>query len=181
MLFSGPMVRAILEGRKCMTRRVAKGAALEWLKGGFAPASVAGPENGLAPFAAGDLLWVRETWAIDPETERYLYRATDSLTGGATSRWRPSIFMPRAAARLFLRVAGVRLERLQDITEADCYAEGIVKVPMGEGMAWAEETWAVGKFARLWDSINAKRGFGWGANPWVWAVSFTREDAGPPW
>lgn len=98
------------------------------------------------------------------------------------SRGRPSIHMPRWASRITLEVVSVRVERVQDISGEDAFAEG---VPCS---AWSHEDWigsdaiptstldresyAIEEFAALWDSINAKRGFGWEANPWVWAVEF---------
>ncbi|MEA4901877.1 hypothetical protein [Desulfitobacterium sp.] len=181
ILFSTLMVQAILGDRKTMTRRIVKGTALEWLeKDGFSPSFVADPENRLSPYTVGDILWVRETWNGD-WCDHVIYKADggSAKEAGYTKepKWKPSIFMPRKAARLFLRVTSIRAERLQDITEADCYAEGIIKVPLGENMEWAEGGWAIEKFAHLWDSLNAKRGYGWDTNPWVWVITFQKEDA----
>lgn len=100
------------------------------------------------------------------------------------SKWRPSIHMPRWASRLTLRVTDVRVKRVQDINEADARAEGvrardahIVVQSCGDGGCRIDDSLsntARGAFAALWDSINAKRGFGWDSNPWVWVVSFER-------
>ena len=156
ILFNGPMVRAVLEGRKTQTRRLVQGWALDWLAPGmFTPEYVALPSNGASPFGyAGDLLWVRETWA-DTNGESgpmVSYRAGgdrfliddsypidysrypggvfsmwcgDLRRGAPGHRWRPSIHMSRWASRITLEVTGVRVERLQDISEADAAAEGV--------------------------------------------------------
>jgi len=95
---------------------------------------------------------------------------------------RSVLFMPRWACRLLLRVTAVRAQRVQEISEEDAIAEGIEHVPPGP-CYWAGEMSGTGKvtyanpqyaFSRLWNSINAKRGFGWDANPWVWAYTFER-------
>jgi len=86
---------------------------------------------------------------------------------GEWSKWRPSIFMPREAARIFLRVTNVRVERVQDITEDDAMAEGCEKLLM-------ETRSALNNFMNLWNFINSKRGYGWDTNPWVWVVKFHR-------
>ena len=93
-------------------------------------------------------------------------------------KWRPSIFMPRWASRITLEIKDIRVERLQDISEEDAMAEGLTwwiakngKVHYGEFIADVWETKAARAYARLWDTINAKRG-GWDENPWVWAISF---------
>lgn len=88
-------------------------------------------------------------------------------------KWRPSIFMPREAARIFLRVTDVRAERVQDITIADAKAEGVTcNCPDNEENRCYKGN--IGHYRVLWDSLNAKRGCGWDANPWVWAISFER-------
>ena len=186
ILFSGSMVKAILAGKKTMTRRVIKPKTLDK----FINLIWNPNENlNLSPWKVGDVLWVRETWngirlGNGPE---YWYRADepeDADTGVLRERWRPSIFMPRAAARLFLKVTSIRVERLQEITEEDAIAEGI---------EWSElskcaftppiklhQKWPISypfttikeAFKSLWDSINAKRGYGWATNPWVWIVEF---------
>lgn len=182
ILFSGAMVRAILDGRKTQTRRVVKPQPsrdlfhLECLPGGeWRDEEVS---LGLCPYGQpGDRLWVRETWGmtvdagVHPADSELVYRATDpdwSTTEGW--KWRPSIFMRRFACRLFLEVTAVRVERLQDISPQDAWAEAI---PHDD---W-ETGGAVTEFARLWDSINAKRGYGWESNPWVWVVEFRIQEA----
>lgn len=172
ILFSGPMVRAILAGTKTQTRRVVK----------VEPGKLDVGENPACPYGVpgGSRLWVRETWYDDNATrdaepiptshdDFIHYRADgeahdqfEELDGFL--RWRPSIFMPRWASRITLEVTEVRVERLQEITEADAWAEGIA----------AHVVRPIHDYAALWDSLNAKRGFGWDTNPWVWVVSFRR-------
>lgn len=137
-----------------------------------------------APYKPGDILWVRESWADlrgmgfgdDPRTDKpwnFAYRA-DTKPGSDGDmvrieygvKWRPSIHMPKKAARLFLEVKNIRVERLQNITEEDAWAEGCdANIPDGKPCAVA---W----FHGLWQKLNAKRGYGWDTNPWVWVIEF---------
>lgn len=186
MLFSGPMVRAILDGRKTQTRRMLKSqrvAAFAAL--GQRPCHLGKP---------GDRLWVRESYADllgtgiehrpDPAgpMQRYAY-AADTPPGSAGDfarkdygvRWRPSIHMPREACRLVLEITGVRVERLQAISAADAEAEGLRKFPFEDSHAWAwrdgdkhGHASPTGAFRSLWESTGGD----WSANPWVWAISF---------
>lgn len=140
-------------------------------------------ENGLKPkYQVGNILWVRETWCnmcedcdeCRPKRNEYLYKADESHLRSCPYEitWRPSIFMPREACRLFLRVTDVRVERVQGISEADALAEGIgVVVPIPESIGRPMPKL---QFRIVWDEINAKRGFGWEKNPWVWAYTFER-------
>jgi hypothetical protein len=181
ILFSGPMVRAILEGRKTMTRRVIKKPWLYGRENEYGRFQVNMRE---CPYGLpGDRLWVRETWEYDDSRPNsYFYRADPAPDGfienpEAAWRWRPSIHMPREASRILLEVTAVRVERLQDISVPDALREGI-ECDDAEERAMIE---AIGDgddrhkeaFANLWDSINAKRGYGWDSNPWVWVVEFT--------
>lgn len=184
LLFSAPMVRAILEGKKTQTRRVVKGLALDWLTPpvAFSPAFVASAENRpICPYGyAGDRLWVRETWHRWPNPPGYIYRAdvVDQLLDTPKSGWRPSIFMPREACRLLLEISGVRVERLQEISDDDVMAEGLGR-PLppagGEGFEIAGPRERLG-YRLLWDALNAKRGYSWADNPWVWVLEFKRTD-----
>lgn len=162
ILFSTPMVKAILDRRKTQTRRVIKidDAPENWRK------SLAGSR-----YKPGDILWVRETWAPKRYQPERIYYKADNELGSLVNvdKWRPAIFMPRAAARIFLRVTDVRVERLQDITEDDATAEGLRIGIGGEPYFSCRDA-----FVALWNSINAKRGYGWDTNPWVWVISFER-------
>ena len=172
ILFSGPMVRAILEGRKTQTRRVMK---LNMDGGVYS-------EPRCPDGVPGDRLWVRETWADvrwmqEPEhfPNGVSYRADCSadslkLAEHYGVRWKPSIHMPRWASRITLEVTEVRAQRLQDITEEDARAEG-VNCAVGGFIT----TNPVNAFHGLWDYINGKRA-PWDSNPWVWAVTFRRVD-----
>jgi hypothetical protein len=176
ILFSTPMVRAIQDERKSMTRRIVKPQPDKEIS------QMVGWQSWLkCPYGQpGDILWVRETWNYSPNWY-YCYKADtipDDNHGYIGSiPWRPSIFMPREAARIFLRVKTVRVERLQEITEEDARAEGCCTfhdhIADGKFAGVAEfDLTARDAFADLWDSINAKRGYGWDSNPFVWAISF---------
>ena len=181
ILFSAPMVRALLDGRKTQTRRIIKRTALEWLEEGFTPEFVAEPGNAaICPFGKpGDRLWVREAWSAEwswrHEKPRDIipaapiwYWADGDPAERDWTRPKPSIHMPRWASRITLEVTEVRVERLQDISEADATAEGSKEpslVPI-IGACWSERD----AYAKLWEHINGPGS--WDANPWVWAVSF---------
>lgn len=211
ILFSGPMVRAILEGRKTMTRRVIKGiASVEWWlygkpsndRDGLATLRVK-DGSGYTPGAMatrcpygqpGDRLWVKETFTKVGEAfgGGFIYREDKMFDscgkGGIAWSWRPSIFMPRKASRITLEIVSVRVERLHDISEKDAKAEGAPAISFGElkqapmsllggkGAALFSASHRYG-FHELWNSINAKRGYGWDANPWVWVVEFKGVEA----
>ena len=217
ILFSAPMVRAILDGSKTQTRRVVKGWQLEWLQPGqFTPEYLALPENDACPYGQpGERLWVREAWGyIDPDCtgedydepegpapktfcdkllqnghplrdfwrRRVTYRASwhDPKYGigpDAPKRWRPSIHMPRWASRITLEITGVRVERLQDISEADAQAEGIGEFLGGWACLTDDAPQQAGNtpqegYRHLWEQINGPDS--WAANPWVWVVEFRR-------
>lgn len=177
ILFSGGMVRAILDGRKTQTRRVVKWTALEWLASGvFTPEYVASPKNFLCPYGIpGDRLYVRETWAEviyttdGIESDRTIYRANQYPYEEST-KWRPSIHMPRWASRILLEITDIRVERLQDISERDAEKEGYKRIPVAgweyQGMQTAAESFLHGEWAQ---AIQEKHG-----NPWVWVIEFKR-------
>ena len=134
---------------------------------------------------AGDRLWGRETWRNHGGREyeyledqsQVIYRADlDAVTDAITekTKWRPSIFMPRWASRISLELTGVRVERLNDISTADCWAEGVVppvyKTPGNIG--GDRSVWIC--YQELWDSLNEKRGYGWKNNPLVWVLEFRK-------
>lgn len=208
ILFSGPMVRAILEGRKTMTRRIMKPQPVDgtWkhprIKMGYFKCESGDRPSVFGAYVPGDTLWVRETWSYatgpnrdepdDPEHHKIIYReqwVRENPDINLDGCWKPSIFMPRFAARISLRVTDVRVERLQDITEEDAIAEGVEPhldgwYPYGRAIAFWKGAQADvpaqccitarDSFEGLWDSLNAKRGFPWASNPWVWVVSFER-------
>lgn len=200
ILFSGEMVRAILDGRKTQTRRAVKGRKIPCDKGHDPDlpdqrfmSVVQGGRWGFGAFGATerealekcihyggcpygkprDRLWVRETWMnsgrMDP---RVFYRA-DPESGrlGERYQWKPSIHMKRVDSRITLEVTGVRVERVQEISPEDAIAEGAMHPEASPAGLSARRV-----FGELWNSINAKRGFGWDVNPWVWVVEFKRID-----
>jgi hypothetical protein len=196
IVFSTPLVRAILDGRKTQTRRVIKpqpkGKTAKFEYGKLTEYSMIGScwnetASRKPRYNVGDVLWVQETWrpAFQKyQSAKYMYRA-DFLDDGVyiqggqetpirLAMWRPSIHMPREAARLFLRVTDVRAERLCEISEEDARAAGCVGRWFGEPEDGAS---ALDKFAALWDVVYAKRGYGWDANPFVWVYTFERADA----
>lgn len=192
ILFSGPMVRAILEGRKTQTRRLFKGRDYRWWQacGGeigdeglpVAENSLGDPVTIYGPYQIGDILWVRERHAMDRDQTTVIYRADpmfdDCKPGDFAWKWRPSIHMPRWASRITLEVTEVRAQRLQDITEEDAKAEGAdvwpydPMQPMTTGELGGEHPYR-GGFAVLWDAINDHRAT-WNSNPWVWVYAFRR-------
>ena len=124
----------------------------------------------------GDRLWVREAWADGsdfgaPERQKAFYRA-DRPRDPDDFTWKTPIFMPRWASRITLEITGASVERVQEIGLDDVLSEGISEQHSAEHADeyWRERTGE--KFVELWDSINAKRGFGWDNNPWVWVISF---------
>ena len=206
ILFSGPMIKAILAGTKTQTRRVVKPQPF-WLDAGTAqPVKPTGPKNvegylpHVSPYGAtGDTLYVRETWRVQRSSSTMrraavAWRADGSdavldVTDGyavpeATKDWRPSIFMPRWASRITLRVTDVRVERVQSISEEDAKAEGVEPfhgLHASQRLCVADDTRTQGThphtiaYASLWDSINGDReGCAWRDNCWVWCVDFQR-------
>lgn len=229
ILFSAPMVRAILEGRKTVTRRAVKGFQIPTEdtaipigdRQRWSAIGQRDPRYGFCVFGSteaecakeleeyapcpygkpGDRLWVRETWAADAQVDAVaprdlsqgepIHYAADGAarqTGCAMitpGRGRPSIHMPRWASRILLEVTAVHVERLQNISEAQALAEGIVGVAFRPDDGWpictgymvgpddgktGLQTTAAKAFAGLWDSVGGN----WNANPWVWVVEFKR-------
>ena len=197
VLFSGPMVRAILAGTKTQTRRVIKPQPKTEYAGSFGNFDAgfgyvfSGEDKWrYCPYGGpGDSLWVRETWAvaecfdaIKPSklnlTARNVeYRAGPKKIGYlglVRGKWRPSIHMPKWASRITLDITDVRVERLQGISEEDAIAEGCGNVHatgVGKNGANFDMLWDDSGFAMLWESINGKE-YPWESNPWVWAVGF---------
>lgn len=182
IIFSDLSVRAILDGRKTQTRRVIKNAPEILDRPEIMPALVESYKAAwlkISPFQPGDRLWVRETWADNvpgcPSGISYRADHQDGRGDGPASpmKWRSPIFMPRLASRITLEVLSVRVERLQEIDKKDEFGQHV------DGGAWAEGFRCpnpTAAFMLYWDSLNAKRGFGWDANPWVWVIEFRRVD-----
>lgn len=200
ILFNTEMVRAILDGRKSCTRRIVKPQQLVGLLPDKCKNGV--PEEFLkekklmfkpycnmtdielintaykAPYQRGDILYVRETWCKG--LERYIYRADYSDTEKfyrdgkeIEMKWHPSLHMPKDAARIFLRVTNVRVERLQEITTNQIEQEG-VETEYPHVLNGEEKKYA---FQNLWNSTIKKSDldrYGWNANPWVWVIEFER-------
>ena len=201
ILFSTPMVKAILDGRKTQTRRILKfPQPLDILpmvkpdKDGFVALMTRNPNHGQIIKCrysnVGDKLWVRESWASQHKYDHLpprliphdanIHFATSEQLGGLMHR--PSIFLPRWASRLTLEITEIRVQRLQEITQQDAIQEGVLF--MG-GMAdnWDDAPWCASlkdqepmkypsaAYGRLWDTINGKT-HPWESNPWVWAISF---------
>lgn len=212
ILFNTEMVKAILEERKTVTRRVLK-----------LPSHIKQNENGLytlfaegtcyenqsmeeikeyikPPYAAGDYLYVRETWNIsnmcaDGNKVTFIYRGDKSEEDSARTisvsddafdkydemmyeympEWRPSIHMPKEAARIFLKVTDVRVERLQDITDVEAEKEGVT--PSNPFVFPPDKFPNKENFKIIWNSTIKKADldkYGWDANPWVWVIEFER-------
>lgn len=192
ILFNTEMVRAILDGRKTCTRRVVKGFIPDdelWGYTAFTPkghiscrgvyADGYGEGFYKLPYQPGDLLYVRETWDCYPEYEDenapgiYYYKADGDLRleGYRNIGWLSPIHMPKEAARIWLKVTDVRVERLQKITEVQAQAEGC-----NSGLLTGACT-ARGQFEDLWNTTIKKSDLdrcGWQANPWVWVIEFER-------
>lgn len=205
ILFKTPMVKATLEGRKTQTRRTKNLERINennpngWRLNPHVPFD---PEfgwtfdsqfdedgnasSGLAikpPYAVGDHLWVKETFALSPfrdlcfgdyGDDGVIYKANDpqGLWAAVDGKWTASIFMPKSAARIWLEVTGVRVERLWDITCADRRLEGVEcpthDFPGGFCVGECRDLkWA---FRHLWNSINGPAS--WESNPWVWVIEF---------
>jgi hypothetical protein len=189
ILFNTEMVRAILDGRKTCTRRLVRflpGENPQWTgyirdglmlyNGRNEPCIIK------VPYQPGDTLYVRETWCGLPVNEAghmrghtiYYYKADGELRPkGWRGTWHPSIHMPKEAARIWLKVTDVRVERLQEITSEQICREG-VEVEYPHVLNGEEKRYA---FSRLWDSTIKKSDldrYGWNASPWVWVIKFER-------
>lgn len=163
ILFSTPMVRAILGGRKTQTRRVVKAQHSSLVEN-----LIDNWEGRPFPFGKpGDRLWVRETWTHDDEGNISYRAQMDDWVECPGNKWKPSIFMPRIASRITLEISTIRVERLQDISEEDAKAEGPSQHP-----EYPKEFYCSWRKAYqvLWDSINGPGS--WDRNPWVWVIEF---------
>lgn len=210
ILFNTEMVRAILDGRKTVTRRCVKykysntemkmrtdkyGTSLIEVQKDVEGETFGKNEDGttwrkllayiekVPPFKVNDILYVRETWTdhYEPNEDgkpelKYCYKADGidlkaECLPGENNRWYPSIHMPKEAARIFLKVTGVRVERLQDMRLEDFKAEGTI----AKSISPEDDLNYRFEFSNLWDSTIQKdqlQYYGWGANPYVWVIEF---------
>ena len=212
IIFNTEMVKAILVGQKTQTRRVVNAKGLDWIHGDKF-VYVENPEEGVSevwwdvirgeptfvdqdyayidcPYGKpGDRLYVRETWRPKahqfPTGHPYEYKATAEYDGVSLEEpWKPSIHMPKRAARIWLEITDIRVERVRDISDQDAIAEGCESYHWNPAGVYVGETAGVGHksrvtarddFSYLWDSINSKRDDGkysWESNPWVWVIEF---------
>ena len=203
ILFSTEMVQAILEGRKTQTRRITKPQPEEGIittafdfKKGFYASKIKIEENPdrfeitklfKPKYQTGDILWVRETWQTTWNENKKSWDTIYKADGGywidddGIMKWKPSIYMPKKRARIFLEVSNVRIERLRDISEDDAIAEGVESFNHGYGGSpvgvWYKD-YIYGKFnlkpnfsfKSLWKKINGEDS--WNTNPWVWVYEF---------
>ena len=192
ILFSAPMVRALLAGTKTQTRRVIKPDGRYRLD--LVCPSDGGPAR-CPQGAPGDRLWVREAWRADvahdalppreipPGSPVFMEASALNWQGGphdgTPGKLRPGMFMPRWASRILLEVTEVRVERLQDISEADALAEGVtpqwepgMSGRLMEALGGFSHRPAASAYATLWEEINGAGS--WDANPWVFVVCFRR-------
>jgi hypothetical protein len=208
VIFSGPMTKAILSGTKTQTRRVIKPQPTDsWMREQVTDWSLYYTRNRwgrlekhlwichptenkeiVCPYGKpGDQLWVRERWycAGEHECDGYpvRYEVDADLARAVSTKWRTPIFMPRWASRITLEITNIRVQRVQEISEADAIAEGVRQLRDGSGTYAGREgpgnlvtPWPTAKeaFADGWDAINAKRGFSWSSNVWVWVLEFKK-------
>jgi hypothetical protein len=196
ILFNTKMVRAILDGRKDATRRIVKGFIPDdavWGYTAFTPKGYISCRGTFAdgygekffklPCESGDILYVRETWKKAPNGY-YYYEDWQRNDIADVTKWKPSIHMPKEAARIWLKVTDVRVERLQEITDEQAKREGIQYDECPTGFTWKQETdmhncytTPIGAMQALWNSTIRKSDidrYGWDANPWVWVIEFER-------
>ena len=206
ILFSAPMVRAILDSRKTQTRRIINPQPYIDGMGNFcwngenfgqdfngpciqaiaSPIPSSKTKRVRCPYGKpGDRLWVRETFKQHDEVISYKadgtwitdFQHTGGINPHENITWIPSIHMPRNASRILLEITGVRVERLQDISEEDAIAEGCIKFPFEDDHAYTfydddktGHATHTGAYRKLWESLNGTGS--WDLNPWVWVVEF---------
>lgn len=212
ILFNAEMVKAILDGQKTQTRRLVRpqpvfnegesGVPVRCDDDSFVfqimPYECIYEQGRIPPCLSGDILWVRETWSTHydgiHDDLQFCYRADNidlksECLPGENNRWYPSIHMPKEAARIFLLVKDVRIERLQDCGDGWCLDienEG-VKAPQAPILYTSDEKFhdaLRAEMKRLWDStikpVNVPQ-YGWEANPWVWVIEFERCEKPEDW
>lgn len=201
ILFSTEMVQAILEGRKTQTRRIIKPQPIlgdgtwdvrnihEYFydNGKFISVPKLNTENHKSvKIKTGDILWVRETWQTTWNENKKSWDTIYKADGGywidddGIMKWKPSIYMPKKRARIFLEVTNIRVQRLQEISEEDAIAEGIKKTWINDDIKQCKfknyindgkgSKSAIDSFISLWEKINGEDS--WNVNPWVWVYDF---------
>lgn len=196
ILFNTEMVQAILDSRKSVTRRVVKqkysDSIFELYEGILCETEPETPPIDLgngrkqfkvrrfveckAPYKVGNILYVRETWqCFNPYSDKeYVYKATNDCSDVINMKWLPSIHMPKSAARIFLKVTDVRVERLQEIDRLwNNYDREGMRNPKTQNISIAMQE----RFIDVWNSTIKKQDFnkyGWNANPFVWVIEFER-------
>lgn len=207
ILFNTDMVRAILDGRKTVTRRLVKHDVSAILNSQYHKEHPEVSDNSLieklcqSPYETGQFIYVRETWSEHKRTEKYYYRADSLCDGHSTEwecperaektdncelceqvdgyiKWHPSIHMPKVAARIWLKVTDVRVERLRNISIQDMLSEGIDQTGIITATG-AIEYRVINRFEELWNSTIKKSAldiYGFEASPWVWVIEFERCD-----
>jgi hypothetical protein len=190
IFFKGEMVRVILEGRKTQTRMVVKpqrhpfGHMMQADK--IAIEFIGGTLAVRPPYSVGDILYVREAWRLAKSYDKksgkqlegiltarnvqYESEADTFLVDENRGRYRHARFMPKWAARIFLKVTAIRIERLNEISEEDAKSEGCFSF-IGRGPRYTHHTY-INDFATLWQSIYGN----WDENPWVWVIEFERTE-----
>jgi hypothetical protein len=191
ILFNTEMVRAILDGRKTCTRRICKDANectvpdMDFYNADrrtYAVHNFVDKEHTeqlstaerTCPICTGDILYVRETWKEAPKGY-YYYEDWQKDDIADVTKWHPSIHMPKEAARIWLRVTDVRVERLQEITAESALTEGADKYIHANGTLNEDQT--ITSFIGIWNSTIKESDldcYGWDANPWVWVIEFER-------
>lgn len=186
ILFNYEMVRAIKEGRKTVTRRIVSQSVWEnFVCEGGKVVNYLGKQNILesplhkAPYQPEDILYVREKWCENPNYKEFYYAAkrAPGVSAPYGLRWRPSIHMPKEAARIWLKVTDVRVERLQAMTLDDCLSEGVTVRPEAFNDPENAYLQARSGFITIWDSTIKKADkcrYSWSADPWVWVIAFER-------
>lgn len=191
ILFNTEMVRAILDGRKDATRRIVKGFIPDdavWGYTAFTPKGYISCRGTFAdgygekffklPCEPGDILYVRETWCKNPNYDEYYFKTRESGIAPYGLKWHPSIHMPKEAARIWLKVTDVRVERLQDMDWRDALDEGVnTQFPRDKTGEYIFDENPIDDFIELWNSTIKKSDidrYGWNASPWVWVIEFER-------
>lgn len=202
ILFNTDMVRAILDGRKTVTRRLIKpqqliGILPDKCKNGMPEEFLKEKKHMFKPYCdmtdteliktsynppyqPGDNLYVRETWSpVFVVPRRYLYKVGCKEAENLPIKWHPSIHMPKEAARIWIKVKDVRVERLQEISEKQAEKEGCI-----DDVEYCVGATAREHFKELWNSTIKKSDldrYGWDANPWVWVIEFERCEKPEGW